>query len=136
MGYGWCKGRGGKASPKTIDVLRKQQLPFSFSTPAQESILEGLNNYDLLKQNIERVIIERDKNYLKLQKAYYVDYIFPSFTNFLCIKLKDHCKFKSSLLNGGYFLTDFSSEVPNSIRFSIYKPEYNERFVRKLLSLI
>jgi Histidinol-phosphate/aromatic aminotransferase and cobyric acid decarboxylase len=137
-GWGMAGVRAGVviANPKIIDVLRKQQLPFSFSTPAQESISEGLNNYGLLKQNIERIIVERDKNYLKLQDSYYVDYIFPSFTNFLCIKLKDHCKFKSSLLNGGYFLTDFSAEVPNSIRFSIYKPEYNERFVRKFLSLI
>jgi histidinol-phosphate aminotransferase len=77
---------------------------------AQISALSVINHYDFYNQKIKEIAISRNKFINSLSKLKYVDKVYQSFSNFVCVKLKAETKdFLDYLELNGVFVRDRSS---------------------------
>lgn len=93
----------------------------------------------IAKENIRRLLEERDRIALSLKESNYVRYIYPSDANFLLVEMNpETCKasdFIKFAADNNVILRDFSSKpgTENCIRISVGTPEQND-LVLKLLN--
>jgi histidinol-phosphate aminotransferase len=121
------------AHPYLIYALRHTQLPFGFSTFAQQRVRECLENSELLQCSWD--ILKESRNHLvqALEPLSAVAKVFPSETNFIFIILREFKKTMALLKRNHILVADWSSAFPNAIRVSVGTPEHNSRFLDVML---
>ena len=117
------------AHPYLIYALRHTQLPFGFSTFAQQKVKECLENSEALQRSWEVLKESRTHLIQELGTLSAVTKVFPSETNFIFILLKEFKKTMALLKRENIFVADWSSSFPKAIRVSVGTPEHNVRFL-------
>lgn len=86
----------------------------------------------LAKENIQKILVERDKLCSEIKKSSHVMNVYPSDANFLLVEMNNAKSFYEFALNNNIVLRDFSSKkgTENCLRISIGKPEENELLLR------
>ncbi len=88
----------------------------------------------IAKENIKKLLAERDRMKTALEASAQVTYVYPSDANFLLVKMKDAQGFHAHCMAQNVILRDFSNKVgtENCLRISIGTPEQNNRVLALL----
>jgi histidinol-phosphate aminotransferase len=98
------------ANSITIENLKLIHKSKNITMLAQISALSVLKNYDFYQQNVREIIFSRNKFIDELSKLDYVDTVYKSYSNFVCVKLKNETKnFLDYLELNGVFVRDRTS---------------------------
>ncbi len=111
------------ASEEIIDYLLRIKSPFSLNALSMKIAELMLDHYDVIKQNINYIIKERDRIYKEFK-----DYVYPSEANFLLMKLNAY----EFLLEKGIVVRNLSGRLSNHIRVTIGKREENNELIKAL----
>ncbi len=79
------------AAAPVIDIMTKVLPPYSFSTPATASIVDAMSPDRLANaaENVRRIISERERLAVELEKFDCVTRVLPSHANFLLVEMQD-----------------------------------------------
>ncbi len=98
------------SNPNVINNLKLIHKSKNVTMLAQIAALSVIKNYDFYDQKIKEITFSRDKFINALSKLKYVDRVYSSFSNFVCVKLRSETKdFLDYLDLNGVFVRDRSS---------------------------
>jgi histidinol-phosphate aminotransferase len=120
------------ADKSIINALRYVQLPFAFSSPAQEKVGEVLQNPAKIFASWQRIKKNRVDMLEEVSNLESVVKVFKSDANFIMLILKDFQKTLDLLSQHKIHVLDCSSNLPHSIRVSLGTEEKNQRFLEVL----
>jgi histidinol-phosphate aminotransferase len=110
--------------------------PYSFSKPAEKSVLDALTNLGIKRaqENIEKTIQERQILKDNLLGLDYVSKVFPSETNFLLVRVSDAVKFCNIARESGFLLRDMSYHptLENCVRITVGDQHQNQQLINGL----
>ncbi len=115
------------ASEEIIDYLHRIKAPFGLNSLSMKTAELMLDHYDLVKQNINYIIKERERIYKEFR-----GYAYPSEANFLLLRL-DAYEF---LLEKGIVVRKLSGRLDGHIRVTIGKKEENDELIGALNEFI
>ena len=119
-----------------INTLRLMQLPFSFSSPAQENVLNGLKNLKQRRKYLKEIIKAREKiSFILSEEIQDIIKVYPSSANFITVSLINSNSYIKHLNKNKMLVTDIREIIPDSIRLSIYNAEYNDCLISTLKGL-
>lgn len=111
------------ANKPVIDALQKVIAPYPLATPvadiaAQALSKEGINTMKLHVINLNK---QKEKFASLLAQLPIVEKVYPSFSNYLCVKFQDHKAVFETLWHKGIILRDQSKSIgqDNMIRITI-----------------
>jgi len=114
-------------SKEIIDYLNRIKPPFALNSLSMRIAELTLDHYDLVKQNINYIIKERDRIYKEFK-----GYVYPSEANFLLMKLNAY----EFLLEKGIVVRNLSGRLSNHIRVTIGKREENDELIKALYEFL
>lgn len=98
------------SNPNIIKNLKLIHKSKNVTMLAQISAITVIKNYDFYNLKIQEINLSRNKFINSLSNLNYIDKIYPSFSNFVCIRLKsDTKKFLDYLEFNGVFVRDRSN---------------------------
>ncbi|NOI60593.1 aminotransferase class I/II-fold pyridoxal phosphate-dependent enzyme, partial [Vibrio coralliilyticus] len=119
------------SSQKWIDRLVKMQPPFQVSKYAILEFEKMLENQDSIKDNIDKVIKERDKLLLMLSDLSQLK-IYKSDANFIYCKCKSYADLKDHLINNKIQVKCFDRMYPETMRITVSSNENNTLLAQAL----
>lgn len=123
VGYG--------AFPKWLaNALWQAKSPFNVTMPAMAAAIAALSEEAFLKNNISRVIADRDRLAAGLRKFNGLS-VYPSDANFLLVECREPQRFLQAGKDAGLIVRDFSAApaLTGCLRISIGTPDQNERLL-------
>ena len=123
------------SNPVIIQYFNKLKPPYNISTINQKAALARLSKTELYKNQILRIIKERERLSSLLPKMKFVEKVFPSDANFLLVKVKNANYIYNTLINKNIIIRNRSSMVENCIRITIGKKSENDKFINALNEL-
>lgn len=108
--------------------------PFSFNVAAQRAVEARLANPEWMRSAVSAICAERDRLASAAAALAVVQQVYPSFANFLCLRIADSRRFMDQADIEQLLLTDISRFVPSAIRISISHPAENDRMIALLRS--
>lgn len=123
------------ADREVIDILNKIKPPYNVNKLSQDAAIKRLNEYQVIDNQIDMIIQER--NFLKkaLSENALVERVYPSDANFLLVKIQHANQVWKKLSEHGIIVRNRSSQVEGCLRFSIGTPEENQRLVEVLAAI-
>lgn len=123
------------ANKKTINLLNLMRPPNSLTVISLVLAKIALENLDWVKENVKKIVDEREKLAKVLSKIDGV-YVYPSTTNFLLVKFvkEDANRIHQELLRNGIITRNVSGKpmLENCLRITVRKPEENRVLVENL----
>ncbi len=122
------------AEPELIRCLAKILAPYPLTQTGIRAALDALSTNGLIENRERRrlLVSERGRMAKLLLKSPFLDSVFPSVSNFLLAKTKDSGEVMRRLKSCGILARDRSSELPDTVRFSIGTPEENDLVLKAL----
>ena len=121
------------AKPEICQFIMRVIPPYSFSKPAEKSVLDALSNKGIKRsqKNIEKTIKERaifKDNLLRLDS---VIKVFPSETNFLLVRVSNAMQFCNAARDSGFLLRDMSYHptLENCVRITVGNSDQNKKLI-------
>ena len=121
------------AKPEICQFIMRVIPPYSFSKPAEKSVLDALSNKGIKRsqKNIEKTIKERTilkDNLLRLDS---VIKVFPSETNFLLVRVSNAVQFCNTARDSGFLLRDMSYHptLENCVRITVGNSDQNKKLI-------
>ncbi|MDH5396736.1 MAG: histidinol-phosphate transaminase [Cyclobacteriaceae bacterium] len=125
------------ASENIIRILNKIKPPYNISNASQRIALEALSSKrDLVAEQIDRLIEERNKYFSLFSKLPFVKKVFPSEANFLLLEVENTDALYQYLIDQGFVTRKRKGilHCAEGIRFSIGTPEENKNMYEALLN--
>ncbi len=125
------------ASEEIIKILNKIKPPYNVNELTQQKALARLENPEVVKEEVELILQEREKLRTHLSKMAFVKEIFPSDANFLLVRVDDANKKYEELLQAGVVVRNRSNQelCENTLRFTVGTPEENNQLLEILKQL-
>ena len=120
------------ASKPIIDLYKKVKPPYNVSTLNQEAVLEKLNNYKDVQENIQVLLSERTKLIEELGKLSIVKKIYPTDANFVLLEVDSANKAYEFLIDKKVIIRNRNSQIDNCIRITVGSKEENEKLIQEL----
>ena len=124
------------AKPEICQFIMRVMPPYSFSKPAEKSVLDALTNLGIKRsqENIEKTIQERQILKDNLLRLDCVSKVFPSETNFLLVRVSDAVKFCNIARESGFLLRDMSYHptLENCVRITVGDQYQNQQLINGL----
>jgi histidinol-phosphate aminotransferase len=123
------------AGEKIIDILNKIKYPYNISLLAQQTVAGMLDKTGQRDEWVTILIKEREKLAEALQHMSMVEKIYPSETNFILVRFRDHNKVMRFLLNEKIVVRNRSHllNCEGCLRITIGSEEDNALLVSKLI---
>ncbi len=124
------------AAIEIINGLAKIIAPYPLTQTSIRSALDALSTNGLVHNNQLRrdVISERRRMARLLSKSPLIKRVYPSSANFLLAEVTNSSEVMQRLKSFGILARNRSSEIPDTVRFSIGTPEEND-FVAQALAV-
>ncbi len=119
------------------ELMYRIKPPYNVNSAALVAAREALADIDYLRDEIDAIIRERERLFLKLSELGSLK-PYPSRANFiLCRVLEgDALKIKQSLEKKGIFIRHFNTPLlQNMLRISVGKPEHTDALIEALASM-
>ena len=125
------------ASQPVIDLMNKVKYPYNINTATQLLASEALDNIEWVNEHISVTISEREKLKNNLLTLPYTEFVYPSDSNFLLVKMNNARKIYDSLSTGGIIVRDRSKVVlcDNCLRITIGTEKENQALIDALKKL-
>lgn len=124
------------ANQLLIDTLSKVKFPYNIGLPSLRILDKAIEKSSSSKIYINKIIDEREKVRLKLQKLPFVKMVYPSDSNFLLVKATDANAIYKHLLGNGIVVRNRSHEplCENCLRITIGRPDENQKLMQTLIT--
>ncbi|RJX15904.1 histidinol-phosphate transaminase [Candidatus Bathyarchaeota archaeon] len=127
------------SNKKTINLLNLMRPPNSLTVISLFLAKKALENLDWMRENIKKIVEEREKLIKILNKIDGVK-VYPSYTNFILTKFlrKNVNEIHQKLLENGIITRNVSSQplLENCLRITVRKPEENNVLVDTLKKIL
>lgn len=117
------------SSNPIIRSLNRADIPFEFSSLAQNAVCDLLSQINLTQKIKEKNKRQRELLTSELKRMSFVKKIYPSETCFVFLKVKDSKSFEDFLLENNISTNTQLSQIPNTIRISIGDKDLNSRLI-------
>ncbi|MEU2562054.1 aminotransferase class I/II-fold pyridoxal phosphate-dependent enzyme [Streptomyces longispororuber] len=120
------------ARPGVVEALRRVQVPFGFTDASQRAVRDRLTRAEEVLAGVRRVRAERERMAAALAEHPAVDRVFPSETNFLLVRLREHEQVLDRLHGAGILVADTGRALPDTCRISIGDRHANDALLEAL----
>ena len=122
------------ASAEVISFLNKIKTPYNVGSLVQREALNILSAEDERQRQIALILSERERLVAALEDLPIVERVFPSETNFIMARFKNHDKVLSNLLENGIVVRDRSKErgCEGCLRITIGQIHENDKLLKLL----
>ncbi len=118
------------ACAEIIDLVRRVQSPYSFSSLCEHAVLKALGAESVKKtsQRVAAIVRERERLAVRFAELPQVEAVYPSHTNFLLLKVAGADAFAARAREGGYLLRRIPDEpaLRSCVRVTLGAPEQND----------
>lgn len=115
-----------------VHYFNKMKPPYNISTINQKAAIRRLLHTDLFKNQVKRIITERERLTASLKKMSIIEEVFPSDSNFLLVKTKNAGMIYSILLENKIIVRNRDKIVPGCIRITVGTKNENSRLLLTL----
>ncbi|MFT6500200.1 MAG: histidinol-phosphate aminotransferase [Crocinitomicaceae bacterium] len=132
--YGLAAARVGLAYSNTsiIALLNKVKPPYNVSALNQKAALDSLNNREEFERNKERILSEKIKLQVALEKLDLVKKIYPSEANFFLVETDDADGIYKMLVEEQIIVRNRNRVLRNCIRITVGSAEENKALIEAL----
>ena len=125
------------ASKEIIAVLNKIKPPYNINSLTQEAAIKALQNKDVLTDQIDSILKERNRLNNAFETYPFIKKIYPSEANFILIKVDDANKRYDELINKGIVVRNRSSQLhcDDCLRITVGTPSENTQLLTLLKTL-
>jgi len=125
------------ASAEIISIINKIKPPYNISSVTQTLALERLGQVVKKDQQVKEIVEQRKIMEAKLQESKIVEYVYPSDSNFLLVRVQNARKIYDDLLSKGIVLRDRSNVIlcNDCLRITIGTPKENQILLDELKKL-
>ncbi|MEE9407359.1 MAG: histidinol-phosphate transaminase [Polaribacter sp.] len=109
------------ASEKIIKVLNNIKPPYNVNELTQQKAVERLLNVKEVKEEVDKIKVERKLLYSNLIEINFIEYIYPSDCNFVLVKVDDANKRYKELIEKGIVIRNRTTQplCENCLRFTV-----------------
>ena len=122
------------SNKKIIQYFNKVKPPYNISAINQQTALRMLNKYGENKDQIYRIIRERDRLSLNLKKIKITEKVFPTDSNFILVKVRDANSVYKFLAANNIIVRNRSNIIGNCLRITVGKWSENNQLINVLKS--
>ncbi len=125
------------ASAEIISILNKIKPPYNINELTQQKAIEQLNKVNLVTDQIEQLLRERQVLVEALKVLPFVDKVYPSDANFILIKVDDANKRYNQLMENGIIIRNRTTQplCENSLRLTIGTSDENRKLIEIFKSI-
>ncbi|HEX2970049.1 MAG TPA: histidinol-phosphate transaminase, partial [Bacteroidales bacterium] len=105
-------------SPEIVSLFNKIKPPYNISSINQAAAIEKLKNFSKSREQVERIIKERERLIAKLEKMSFVRKVYQSDSNFILVNVDDANKLYNFLISRNIIVRNRHSIVENCIRIT------------------
>ena len=122
------------ASKAIISVLNTIKPPYNVNELTQQRAIVQLEQYELVQQQINDILKERDVLIQELHKIDFVSKIYPSDANFILARVDDANKRYNQLVEKGIVVRNRTTQpgCENCLRFTVGANQENEMLIHTL----
>lgn len=120
------------ASKEIIRFINMVKAPYNVNTLSQELIISLLDDKNKLKDNVAKVLNEREWLKEEFKSIDCIEKVFPTDANFFLIKMKDGTKVYQTMLDEEILTSQRAPAIQNCIRINVGTREENEKLVNVL----
>jgi len=122
------------ASQAIIDLMNKVKYPYNINTATQLLTLDALDNITWVNNHISLTVLEREKLKNNLLTLTYTEFVYPSDSNFLLVKMNNAKFIYDSLSAEGIIVRDRSKVIlcDNCLRITIGTESENLALIEAL----
>jgi histidinol-phosphate aminotransferase len=121
--------------PEAIaDFILRIKIPYNVNVAAQVAVAESLKDVDYLMTSVQKLIDERQRLFIQLQKIDWLT-VYPSQSNFILCRVKDidAKDLQKKLQMKGILVRYFDQpRIKDCIRFSVGKPAHTDALIKTL----
>ena len=123
------------ASKPIIDLYKKVKPPYNVSTLNQQAVIEKLDNYQDVQENIKVLLGERTKLITELEKLSFVKKIYPTDANFVLLEVDNANGAYQYLIDKKVIIRNRNSQIDNCIRITVGSATENTKLIQALKEL-
>jgi histidinol-phosphate aminotransferase len=123
------------SNPAIINYFNKIKPPYNISAINQKAALGKLSKRKKLKRQINEIKNEREGLVTLLKKMKVIEYIFPSDSNFLLVKVSNATAMYNALVEKNIIVRNRTSVVNNCLRITVGTRVENKKFIKELKSI-
>ncbi|AZA50252.1 histidinol-phosphate transaminase [Chryseobacterium carnipullorum] len=120
------------ASKEIIRFINTVKAPYNVNALSQELIISLLDDKNKLKDNVAKVLNEREWLKEEFKSIDCIEKVFPTDTNFFLIKMKDGTKVYQTMLDEEILTSQRAPAIQNCIRINVGTREENEKLINIL----
>lgn len=120
------------ASKEIIRFINTVKAPYNVNTLSQELIISLLDDKNKLKDNVAKVLNEREWLKEEFKSIDCIEKVFPTDANFFLIKMKDGTKVYQTMLDEEILTSQRAPAIQNCIRINVGTREENEKLINIL----
>ena len=135
--FGLAAVRVGMAfiDPAIIQYFNKLKPPYNISTINQKAALRKLDKVEEYKNQVIKIIKERERLSANLKKMKITEKVYPSDANFLLVKVKNAGFIYNALVDKNIIVRNRSSVIDNCLRITVGTPAENNKLVNALKTI-
>ncbi len=135
--FGLASARVGMmfADNRIIHYFNKMKPPYNISTLNQKSALNKLGMQDEVRNQVRKIIKERERLRHNLERISFVRKIWPSDSNFLLVEVDDADRIYNILVDNNIIIRNRNKLVKNCIRITVGTRYENNRLISILKNL-
>ena len=125
------------ASAEIIAVLNKIKPPYNVNELTQKRALERILDTQSITNEINSILVERDRLSKVLLEVDFVEKVFPTEANFILARVDDANKRYDQLITKGIVVRNRSTQAlcENTLRFTVGTSEENKKLIAALKEL-
>jgi len=122
------------ASEEIIAILNKIKPPYNVNELTQKKALKRVLNKNKVKNEIVKILEQREKLIEKLKSVSFVEKIYPTDANFVLVKVDDAIKRYQQLIENGIVIRNRTSQplCENTLRLTIGTKAENKKLIKAL----
>lgn len=125
------------ASEEIISVLNKIKPPYNVNELTQQKALERVLAIDEVLDEVDAILLEREKLIAALSDVKFIQDIYPTDANFVLVKVDDANLRYEQLVEKGIVIRNRTTQplCENTLRFTVGTPEENKKLIKALLEI-
>lgn len=125
------------ASEEIIVVLNKIKPPYNVNELTQQRALRRILTKNKVKNEIEKILEQRDKLIAKLKLISFIEKVYPTDANFVLVKVDDATKRYGQLIEKGIVIRNRTTQplCKNTLRLTVGTKNENVKLINALKEL-
>jgi len=117
---------------RIVSYFNKMKPPYNISTINQKAAMKRLNTIEVFKNQVKRIINERERLASALKKLSIIEEVFPSDSNFLLVRTRNADLIYSLLVEQKIIVRNRSKSVSGCIRITVGTRNENNKLLGAL----